>query len=387
MAAVALAILLSACGGGGGGGSSSNSSTNTNTNPNTNTSPSVTSVKVVGASLADSGTFGFKFTVQPKETYKVYSELVASAYRISSICPAYSYTGSFTTNSGCTNYAVAGAKVNNYDATYSAVVESVPLSLVKQLQDVGNGGFSANDLLIVGEASSNDAAALTAGYIEEHVKFNGAEFSDTLATLLTLTQMTDNAGDPSTLGVLYMQALADKLVVAVKTNALDKGAKRVAIVNTLDVTRTPRFVATLAFIENATDAATANSLATMVKGWIQAYNARLLANVAAFGGDVIVVDLYTAFNARLDSYASYGLSNISATVCDKIVTGGTAPGTTALGVDSAGQAVVAACTGTAPTAPADWQSYMFADSFHPTPFGHQILSGIVVDRLTAARWM
>jgi hypothetical protein len=92
----------------------------------------VTSVKVVGASLADSGTFGFKFTVQPKETYK------------------------------------------------------------------GN------------------------------LLFSGADFSAMLATLLTPTQISDNAGDPETLGTLYMQALADKLLAAVNTNALDKGAKRVA---------------------------------------------------------------------------------------------------------------------------------------------------------------
>ena len=49
-AALATAGLLAACGGGGGA--------------DTTPKAKVTSVKVMGDSLADSGTFGFKFTVQ-----------------------------------------------------------------------------------------------------------------------------------------------------------------------------------------------------------------------------------------------------------------------------------------------------------------------------------
>jgi outer membrane lipase/esterase len=48
--------------------------------------------------------------------------------------------------------------------------------------------------------------------------------------------------------------------------------------------------------------------------------------------------------------------------------------------------VVAQCTATNAAGIADWQSYMFADNFHPTPKGHQLLSDIVVSRLRAVGW-
>ena len=62
LAAVATALLLAACGGG---------------------DPAITSVKVMGDSLADSGTFGYKFTVQGSAptgagSTAIWPELVAS---------------------------------------------------------------------------------------------------------------------------------------------------------------------------------------------------------------------------------------------------------------------------------------------------------------------
>ena len=80
---LAAASLLVACGGGG-----------------ADTSPvaPIKTVKVMGDSIADSGTFGFKFTVQgsaptgPAST-PIWPELVASNYG-STLCPRYVSTGS-----------------------------------------------------------------------------------------------------------------------------------------------------------------------------------------------------------------------------------------------------------------------------------------------------
>jgi outer membrane lipase/esterase len=377
--AVVAAVLLSACGGGGDGG-------------NQTSNASITSVKVVGASLADSGTFGYTFTVQPSNgtSYQVYSERIASTYGLASLCAAYTYvsaSSAFAPNSSCTNYAVAGATINNYNSTYGAVLETIPTSAIKQLADAGNAGFGSKDLLIVGEASANDAAALTTAYVYQAL-YSTTDFSTLVATLVT-----SSSTDPTELGTLYMQALADKLVAAVKTNALDKGATHVAILNTLDVTRTPKFQATLAQIAAATDSATATGIQTMVNAWIQAYNARLAADVVPYASNVVIVDFYTAFNAQLANPTSHGLTNTSATVCDEVLTGGAAPGVTSLSDPS----VVAVCTGTnasntSPSAGGDgtanwWKSWLFADNFHPTPYGHQLLAQIVADRLTAAGWM
>ena len=52
----------------------------------------------------------------------------------------------------------------------------------------------------------------------------------------------------------------------------------------------------------------------------------------------------------------------------------------------------------APTAPTDiappgapsgsgwWQRYLFADGFHPTPYGHQLFADQVLDVLDDADW-
>jgi outer membrane lipase/esterase len=391
IAAATLTALLSACGGGGG---DSNSNSNT---------PSITAVKFVGASLADSGTFGYKFTVQsPGSPPPVYSERVVAAYGLTSFCPAYTFVttnSSYSGNLGCGNYAVAGASVNNYDTAYGTVLETVPTSVIKQLVDVGTAGFGAKDLLVVGEASSNDAAALASAYIAQTFYASSLTTSPTndflllVSTLVTPQDLATYANDSTMLGTLYMQALADKLVAAVKTNALDKGATRVAILNTLDVTMTPKFQAALGSIANSTSTTVASNVQVMVIAWIQAYNARLAADIAPYATNVAVVDFYTDFNSELNSPGQYGLTNITSSVCDEIVTGGNGPGVTSLSVP----ATVAQCTAAAawsfiPATGTDgtkdwWQSFLFADNFHPTPYGHKLLSDIVTNRLKAVGWL
>lgn len=388
-AAVSAAALLTACGGGGNSGE---------------TKATITSVKVVGASLADSGTFGYKFTVQSSSgsPYRVYSERVAATYGVTSLCAAYT-ANLAGRNAGCTNFAVAGASVN-YVPSGSTSVDAVPLSLVKQLVDAGNAGFGADDLLIVGEGSANDAAALATAYLTSlqlgQTGLSTGAYRTLLASLIT---------DPTTLaalsdtqaGGLYMQLLADKLVAAVKTNALDKGASRVVILNTLDVTRTPKFNATMATLRNSLGSTTANSIQLLLQTWIGAYNTRLTADVASYGSKVAVVDFYTNFNAEMADPAQYGLTNVTSTVCDQVyATTSSTPytpsvataGSTALST----AAVVGACRdGTAsaitPTENATgttwWQTYLYADNFHPTPYGHQLLAQLVAKRLTEAGWL
>lgn len=371
---IALTALLAACGGSGDSQSSSNQ---------------ISSVKVAGASLSDSGTFGYKFTVQSTTgtSYPVYSERVAAGYRMNSLCSAYTFTGTgFSANAGCTNYAVAGAKVNNYNATAGAVLESMPSSIIKQLEDIGNAGYTANDLLLVGEASSNDAAALATAFLTDQLSGGAtSEFATLLSTLITPAST-----DPAVLGTQYMQALAAKLMSAVQTHALAKGAPRVAVVNTLDVTRTPRFQAVLAQVSAASGEVAAAQIQALVQAWVKAYNTELAARAAASAdaNKIVVVDLFSRFEAELTPPLPYGLTNVTATVCDLIVTGGTAPGTT--GLDT--PAVVQQCTDTAAAAlnlngtATGWQKYLFADSFHPTPFGHELLALVFFQSLTAKGW-
>lgn len=386
LAALMAACLLAACGGGGNSGE---------------TKQTITSVKVVGASLADMGVFGYKFTVQPSSAstrYLVYSERIAAAYGVGGFCKSYAFTApsTFDLQAGCSNYAVAGAAVNNYVSAANAEVASVPLSVIKQLVDAGSAGYGAKDLLIVGEASSNDAAALATAYLTSAQAPSTQAYPKLVISLLGASAAnTLFTNDPTgaAAGVAYMQSLADKLSTAINDNALSKGAQRVVVLNTLDITRTPKFKAVLASIVAAQGQSAADGVQTLVRTWVQTYNTRLASNLAALGSKVALVDLYQSFNDELDTPSQYGLLNTSTTVCDEIVNGGATPGATALSSPS----VAVACTDTAassitPSAGSDgtsnwWSKALFADNFHPTPYGHQLLAQLVAKRLTEAGWL
>ena len=383
LAAIAAAVLA-ACGGGGNDGENKSSAT---------------SVKVVGASLADSGAFGgAKFTVQPGvagTSYQVYTQRIAATYGVP-LCNTYTTANGMTAtvNAGCTNYAVAGAKVHVNNGT--AAVDTVPVSGIRQLVDAGNAGYAAGDLLIVGELSANDTATLVEAFLTAAAG-SPASFQALLASLLTPAQLASTT-DSTVLGAIYMQDVADKLTNAVKANAIDKGAKRIAILNTLDVSRTPKLQGALAQIAAGPGGATqAAQVQALVRGWIKTYNDKLEANVAELNkagtSSVIVVDFFTNFNNEMNDPPQYGLSNVTATVCDQIVTKGQAPAVTALSTPS----TMAACTDVnasaiTPTVAADgtsswWTKYLFADNFHPTPYGHQLLAQMVAKRLTEAGWL
>ena len=122
-AALCAALLVAGCGGGGDG----------------NQSPrvAISSVKVMGDSLADSGTFsalpagsgyGRIFGVQGASS-KNFAELTASSYGISSLCNVYQFTGAtFIANptAGCTNFGVGGGRINPTGGA------TTPFSIIKQ---------------------------------------------------------------------------------------------------------------------------------------------------------------------------------------------------------------------------------------------------------------
>jgi len=278
----------------------------------------------------------------------------------------------------------------------TVAVDTVPVSGIRQLVDAGNVGYAAGDLLIVGELSANDTATLVEAFLTAAAG-KPASLQELLASLLTPAQLTSTT-DTTVLGAIYMQDVADKLTNAVKVNAIDKGAKRIAILNTLDVSRTPKLQGALAQIAAGPGGtAQATQVQALVRGWIKAYNDKLEANVAALNqlgtSSVIVVDFFTNFNNEMNDPPQYGLSNVTATVCDQIVTKGLAPALTALSTPS----TMSACTDVAasaltPTVGADgtnmwWKKFLFADNFHPTPYGHQLLAQMVAKRLTEAGWL
>ncbi len=370
-------LLLAACGGGG---------------SDTTPAAPVTSVKVMGDSLADSGTFGFKFTVNGAAS-QTYPERIATSYSLPALCNVYTATSATTfvrnpTKTGCTNYAIGGGRINNYSAPTS------PVSIVQQLKDAGAAGnYAAGDLLVI-DGGGNDAADLVGAFLNAPAD-GGAAYAGLLGTLLPPATVGAAAAQGraglEALGSTYMSALADNFYAAIKTNALDKGAPRVAVLNMPAITNTPRFQLVLDSIAGASGGGAAGAAARqhsedVFKGWISAFNTELAAKFAG-NGSVAVVDFYASFNDEIANPASYSLQNVKTPACP--ITG--------VGSDRLPTYTFSTCTDaalSAMTPPAGatggadwWKSYAFADGFHPTPFGHDLLARYISRSLTAAGWL
>lgn len=380
--ALAAAAALSACGGG------------DDHNP-----LGIDSIKVVGDSLSDSGTFASLpgspriFTVQGSadEPDVIWVERVAKAYDVAPLCPVYRFDGqTFVPDSqpGCTNYAVGGARIRNPASSGGA---AAPLAIGKQLQDAAASGWHAKDLLLV-DGGGNDAADLINAYLGAAAGAKGAAayvaFLGTLVPAAVLQPVLAGPNGPENAGGLYMQALADSMASSIKTQALGKGANQVLVANIPDITFTPDFQAVLTQIEQSAGAEARAQAEALFKSWIGAYNARLADN---FKGDarVAVYDLERSFTSMMTNPTKHGLVDVKLPVCgaswlpDSVVP---------YRKLSEGACTAAALAATAPppgapTGAGWWQRFMFADGFHPTPYGHQLFADPVIELLDEIDWL
>lgn len=362
-AVAAVAGLLAACGGG--------------DNP-----PPVTtsSVKVVGDSLADSGVFGFKFTVQGNA---IWTERVASSVGAPALCPRYAAQSASLVvpnpaATACTSYGVGGARINPADPG----ADDTPFSVVKQLATLASEKpFSADELLLV-DGGGNDVADLAGRYLLA-IGGNTLGFDALVEELLTTQEIT-GAGTLPAVGTLYMQRLADKLADAITTHALNRDASRVVVLTVPDVTVTPRFLAVLAGVELQSGQAAAAGVKALVNGWVQAFNAQLRSRLGA-QPRVAIVDFYASLNQWVSAPASYGLTNATTPACPRV------------GTDSSGLPTydIANCTATlldtpplpvGETAAGWWQTYVFSDNFHGTPRTNELMAQTVVQALVAKGW-
>ncbi len=364
LSAVTVAIVLAACGGGG---------------------SDVTAVKVAGDSLADGGTFGFKFTVQGPSLNqtRIWVDHVADAADVGPLCPrnqATSPDGSTVAlnpnAASCTNHAVGGARIN----VRGTAGDATPFSVLQQLRNLGQQPYAATDVLLV-DGGGNDAADLVTAFLGAGSD-GGAAYTALLLELLpaATVQAAAAAGQAGLVqaGGQYMAALADALADTLTAQALNKGARRVVVVNAPDVTRTPRFRTVLAAVAQTQGEAAAQQVATIANGWVQAFNARLSQR---FSGDsrVTVVDFYAALNAWLTNPAQYGLTNTTTPACP--VTGTDSQGLPAYSIQICTEAVAAATVGP------NWNTYVFSDNFHGTPRTNQLMGQIVIDALRARGWL
>jgi phospholipase/lecithinase/hemolysin len=376
LAGLALAAMLAACGGDG----------------EADTAPQVriSALKVMGDSLADVGTFGVRATVQGADSL-MYPERIGLAYGKGRGCPFFVFSsGTFVPNPtpGCLNYAIGGGVING---AASGMTAADPRIINVQLTAAtAAGNFGADDLLLI-DGGGNDAATLVGAYLRA-ASDGGAAYLGVLGTLLTPSQVAAAAGGGAAglaaAGATYMQALADRFADQLRDGALNKGARRIALLNMPGITNTPRFQAVLDGIAAASGGGTAGATARaqsegLFKSWVEAFNARLATRFAG-NGAVVIVDFYTAFNEQIAMPAQYSLSNVRGTACP--ITG--------VGSDGLPTYSFATCTDTALSAsppsgagPDWWRSYAFSDGFHPTPYGHQLLSQLISLALARAGWL
>ncbi|MBP8148760.1 MAG: SGNH/GDSL hydrolase family protein [Limnohabitans sp.] len=332
----------------------------------------INKIYVMGDSLADVGTFGgIKFTVQdpinPKNSL-IWTQLIANNFGLdgSAQCNFYSIGNAVTTNSNCTNFAIGGARIFNKPA------DTLP-TVGDQLTVRSAAPFAETDLLLV-DGGGNDAADLATAFLTVAGGGNVADYQAFLSQQLSLVELSNAlTQDPSgsLAAGLYMQNLAKTYYKAIKENALDKGAKRIGVLNVPDITVTPRFQAVLVSLGNNGPA-----IQSLIRQWITAFNTQLKTSIAA-DSRIALVDFYTDFQDEVNKPADYGLINVTTPVCSVVKSEnfGNFP-----------------CLSTELDAVPDktagwWKNYAFSDGFHPTPYGHSLLAASVSRALARAGWL
>jgi phospholipase/lecithinase/hemolysin len=391
LAAAATAVaILAACGGGGADPTSQRAS--------------ITSIKVMGDSLSDVGVFkgiptnGRIFSVQDSasEPNTDWTERIAALLGVPQLCNFFKFTGAaaapFSLVPGCTSYAVGGGRINNFNPQTGAGAS--PFSITYQLQVASSAGnYKSTDLLLI-DGGGNDAADLVGAYLNA-AKDGGASYAAMTGTLIpagTLAPMlASGQAGLAQVGGAYMVALADKFYGSIKTNALDKGAERILVLNTPGITNTPRFQMVLggiaaAYGGGATGAGARAQSEALFKSWVEAFNSRL-ATLVANDKRIVLVDFYTAFNDQLANPAQYGLTNVTTPACP--ITGMGSDGLPLYNFQTCTAAALSAMTPPAGATGGSnwWQTYAFSDGFHPTPLGYQLMSQLVAKSLATAGWL
>jgi outer membrane lipase/esterase len=178
----------------------------------------------------------------------------------------------------------------------------------------------------------------------------------------------------ASIAVTGMVSAAAELSASVK-NMLAKGAKRIVVTNLPDVSLTPYALATITVTAGVTD----NSTQQLVLAMTKAFNDKLKADLAGISG-LLYVDVFSENQSQVANPSQFGLSNVKDMACDlryginPLASVGKADGSSLVCKPSN------LITG-------NTSRYLFADSVHPTPYGHKLLSQLVTKELVLAGWL
>jgi outer membrane lipase/esterase len=255
----------------------------------------------------------------------------------------------------CTAYAQGGSQVSNPIGPWNAAWLQSPIPEVAFTGQLGqltvpvtaqvaqhlarHGGRFDNKALVTVLAGANDVLVNSEGVARQ-----------------SLTPQ-DAAAAMAAAGA----ALAD----LIKTQIVAKGAAHVVVLNLPNIASTPNALAAEALMPGA------RALTDLLT---QTFNTQLATGLQGSGDRVLLVDLYTRNTDQIAQPQQYGLTNVTTPVCNNTffgVEGFLAPSLT--------------CT-TATTITGDVSRYLFADSVHPTPYGHRLLRDLALQALQKANW-
>jgi outer membrane lipase/esterase len=342
--AALFSVLLAACGGG-------------------DDPPAYTKVVSFGDSLSDVGTYktatvnsfgGGKYTVNGTGG-SIWIERVAADRGLAAPCaaqvgllstgPLAAFAQTPATVAGCNGYGQGGSRVTNPVGPGNAA-----------LLALGDAGGALGQLTVPVTTQMDRFLTANGG------RFTGGELVLVLAggndVFINLASIGTSPGQiTAQQAVTNMGTAGAELAGLIRTKLLANGAKFVVVLTLPDVSQTP-FAATL-------DAQTRGLVNTMVT----TFNGQLNAGLSGVG-DVLYVDAYTQGRDQFARPSAYGLSNVAAPACNLAAL----PFASSL-----------VCS-TASVIAGDVSRYAYADGVHPTPYGHQLISDYVLQRMSEVGW-
>lgn len=376
---------------------------------------------------------------EPVPSY-TWAQLVSAAATGQVSCAAR--TGGFgvpvTNITACTNYAQGGSRVTDPNGTghaNGALTEPIVTQVANYLSR-NNGVFTGNELVtvqgganelfaqagILTAAATNAGAAafstklvelLTAGATDRQTAAQavGAAMAmesnrtgntpDTVvfAAVTAAASQTGNAavGQPAVYGPIVVTATAVGNLAAAQyiantgapialgamvsaaaelsasvNNMISKGAKRVVVTNLPDVSLTPYALSTIQGSDTSTQ--------QLVLAMTRAFNERLRADLTGLS-NVLFVDVFTENQRQIANPEQFGLSNVTGMACNLNYPNN---GFATDGKPDSGSSLV--CN-TNNLIAGNTSRYLFADSVHPTPYGHKLLAQLVTKELVLAGWL
>ncbi len=343
-------------------------------------------VLTAGDSLSDSGTLGYRFTVQGAATApnRVWTELVASGVGMETPCPRYGLTSasSIALNAAapqCNGYAVAGARIN----PFGQQDDTTPLSVIQQLSDLTRERKQLGDRdIVLISGGGNDTATVFEYWLGANspdaatAAGAAAAFQALMVELLGAANVPPmpDSNAPAKIGLQYMNALADLFANTVRDQLLANGARRVVIANVPNITQTPRMAGVLATIADPTVRTGVRDFGLAL---VNTFNNQLATRFQS-ESRVAVYDLMKSLDAWIsDPPPEFTIANTPACPAS-------APGKYSISTCSAALLSSAEIAGGRPAN--WWETYLFSDDFHPTPRGHIEAAKQVLEIVRGRGW-